>query len=229
MRIPSGANRRRIAILAIPLTAIMALTLSAGAQGATLSQRVYKVFTTEYRAENGYSTTQLQANITAAQTKLAGTAGTIDALSDSNSTAATALIDELENQYDAAGALGIFKPALTAFTALVKLPLTRTEHKSAVADETYVKRVLAINTAADLRSWQAKNFGTGGEPSNTTAFGGIIGISVPSIDLPISGTNSALKAFEKLQTEASKKVTTVLNTVGSDWTSWVAGFGIESG
>jgi hypothetical protein len=206
-----------------------ALLLSASAQAATVPQKVYKIFITEYRAELTYGTAHMQANLTAAQTKLAATASSIDALSSSNESAATALVDELEDQYDAAGALGLFKPALTAFTALSKLPLTRTEHKNAVADEAYVKRILAINAPADLASWQAAGFATADEPADTKAFGGILGIGLPSISLPITGSNSAVKTFVKLENQASDKSSGVFNTLSNDWSTWAAGFGIEAG
>jgi hypothetical protein len=216
----------------IPLFAVavaVALMLSASAQAATVSQKVDKIFTTEYKAQLAYSTAKMEANITAAQTKLAATASSIDALSSSNDSAATALVDELENQYDADGAIGLFKPALTAFTGLTKLRLKGTEHKQAVADKAYVKRVLAINTQADLARWQAASFAPASEPADTKAFGGIIGLSLPSIEISVTGTVSSIKAFEKLATKASNKRNAVFNTVSSDWSTWAAGFGIESG
>jgi hypothetical protein len=214
----------------VPLVAVgAAFLLSASAQAATVSQKAYKIFTTEYKAQLAYSTAQMQANITAAQTKLAPTASSIDALSSSNDTAATALVDELENQYDADGAVGLFKPALTAFIALSKLPLPATEHKQAIADEAYVKRVLAINTPGDLARWRAESYAPAKEPADTKAFGGIIGISLPSIDISVSGSASSIKAFEKLATKASNKRSAVFNTLSDDWSTWAAGFGIESG
>ncbi|MGO9971314.1 MAG: hypothetical protein ACLP01_00490 [Solirubrobacteraceae bacterium] len=217
-----------VATMAI-LPLAVALLLSASAQAATVSQKTYTIFATEYRAELAYSTAQMNANLEAAQTKLAATASGLDALSSSNVTAATALVDELENQYDAAGALGLFKPALTAFTALSKLPLTRTEHKAAVADEAYVERILAINTPADLGRWQATGFAGASEPADTKAFGGILGISLPSIDIPITASSSAIRTFVKLENQASDKTSAVFNTVSDDWATWAANFGIEAG
>jgi hypothetical protein len=219
----------RIATIATPLLAgAVTLLLSASAQAATLQQKVYKIFTTQYRGELAYSTARMQANLTTAQTKLAATASSIYELSSSNLSAATALVDELENQYDAAGAQGIFKPALTAFTALSKLPLKHSEHKDAVADEAYLKRVLAINTPADLASWQAAGFATASEPADTKAFGRILGLSLPWINIPVSASHSAVKRFVKLENQASKKTNAVFTTVSDDWSTWAAGFGIVS-
>ncbi len=220
-------NPTLIATAILPLG--VALLLSASAQAATVPQKVYTIFTTEYRAELAYGTAQMTANLGAAQTQLAATASGIDALSSSNVTAATALIDELENQYDAAGARGLFTPALTAFTGLSKLSLTRTEHKAAVADEAYVKRVLAIDTPADLARWQVAGFATASEPADTKAFGGFFGISVPSIAIPITGNNSAIRTFVKLENQASNKTSAVFNALSDDWATWAAGFGIEAG
>jgi hypothetical protein len=225
---PTHVPKRPVALVAVAVAVAVALLLSASAQAATVSQKVYKIFTTEYKAQLAYSTAKVQANVTAAQTKLAATASSIDALSSSNDTTATALVDELENQYDADGAIGLFKPAVTAFTALRKLPLKATEHKQAVTDEAYVKRVLAINTPGDLARWQAASFAPAREPADTKAFGGIIGLSLPSIDLSVSGSVSSIKAFEKLATKASNKRSAVFNTLSSDWSTWAAGFGIES-
>jgi hypothetical protein len=224
---PTHVLKRPAALVAV--TVAVALLLSASAQAATVSQKVYKIFTTEYKAELAYGTAQTQAKITAAQTKLAPTARSIDALSSSNGTAATALIDELENQYDGDGSIGLFKPALTAFTALSRLRLTATEHKEAVADKADVKRILAINTHGDLARWQAASFALANEPTDTNAFGGILGISLPSIDIPITGSATSIKAFEKLATKASNKTSAVFDTLSSDWPTWAAGFGIESG
>jgi hypothetical protein len=226
---PTHFRKRPNLAGAVALAAAVALLLSASAQAATVSQKAYKIFTTEYKAQLAYSNRKLQANVTAAQTKLASTAGSIDALSSSNVTAATALVNELENQYDVAGAIGIFKPALTAFIALTKLPLTPAEHKRAVTDEAYVKRVLAINTARDMSRWQAASFAPAKEPADTTSFGGIIGVSVPPIAISISGSNSAIKAFNKLQTKADNRRSDVFTTVSNDWSTWAAGFGIASG
>jgi len=223
----SHVSKRSIPLVAIAVT--VGLLLSATAQAATVSQKVYKIFTTEYKAQLAYSNSAMQANVTAAQTKLASTASSIDALSSSNDSAATALVDELENQYDADGAIGLFKPALTAFAALRKLPLNATEHKEAVADQAYVKRVLAINTPGDLARWRSASFAPGSEPADTKAFGGITGISLPSIDISLTGSSSSIKAFEKLATKASDKTSAVFSTLSSDWSSWAAGFGIESG
>ena len=229
MRLRRSVDRAHVPNRPVGLVAVaVALLLSASAQAATVSQKTYKIFTVEYKAQLAYSTAKLQANVTAAQTKLAGAASSIDALSSSNNTAATALVDELENQYDADGAIGLLKPALTAFTALRKLPLTGTEHKQAVADEAYVKRVLSINTSGDLARWQAASFAPAREPADTKAFGGIIGISLPSIDLSVSGSDSSIRAFEKLATKASNKRSAVFNTLSNDWSTWAAGFGIES-
>jgi hypothetical protein len=202
---------------------------SAAAQAATVGQKIDKILTTEYKAEVAYSATAINGNVSAAQTKLATTASAIDSLSSSDSSAATALVDELENQYDVAGAAGLFKPVLTAMTALSKLPLTHAEHKDAVAGVTYVKRVLAINTTADLTRWHDADYATGSEPADTSAFGGIIGVSLPSVSLPITGSESQVKAFVKLENKASAKVTAVFNTLSGDWSNWAAGFGIESG
>jgi hypothetical protein len=224
---PTHVPKRPVPLVAVAVAG--ALLLSASAQAATASQKPLKIFTTEYKAQLAYSTAKMRANVTAAQTKLAATASSIDALSSSNNTAATALVDELENQYDAAGAIGIFKPALAGFTALSKLPLTHTEHRQAVAGEAYVKRVLAINTARDMTRWQSASFAPTKEPADTKAFGGIIGISVPSIGISVSGSTSAIKAFEKLETKASTKRNQVFTTVSSDWSAWAAGFGIASG
>ena len=221
--------KRPTLAVAVALAAAVALLLSASAQAATVSQKAYKIFTTEYKAQLAYSNGKMQANVTAAQTKLAATASSIDALSSSNVTAATALVDELENQYDVAGGVGIFKPALTAFTALSKLRLTHAEHKQAVAGETYLKRVLAINTARDMARWQAASFAPAKEPADTKAFGGIIGASVPSIAISISGSTSAINAFNKLQTKADNKRSDVFTAVSNDWSTWAAGFGIASG
>jgi hypothetical protein len=222
-------NVRKTPALAVAVAAAVVLLVCASAQAATVSQKAYKIFTTEYKAQLAYSNGKLQASVTAAQTKLAATASSIDALSSSNVNAATALVDELENQYDVAGAIGIFKPALTAFTALSKLPLTHAEHKQAVTGKAYLKRVLAINTAGDLARWQAASFAPAKEPADTRAFGGIIGSSVPSIAISISGSTSAIKAFDKLQTKAFTKRSDVFSTVSNDWSTWAAGFGIASG
>jgi hypothetical protein len=214
--------------LAVLLLAI-ALLSTASAQAATVSQKLYKIFVKEYHAELAYSKTAMQTNLTAAQKKLAATASSIDALSSSNTTAATALVDELEGQYDAAGARGLFTATLTGFTALSKVGLTHTEHKEAVAGEASAKRILTINTATDLARWRAAGFAPGKEPANTKRFGGIIGISLPSIALPITASSSAIKAFNKLQKQASTKTTKVFNTLSNDWSTWAAGFGIEAG
>jgi len=224
---PTHVPKRPLALVAIAVG--VALLLSASAQAATVSQKVYKIFTTEYKAQLVYSTKDLQAHVTSAQTKLAATASSIDGVSSSNGTAATALFDELENQYDADGATGLFKPALTALTALGKLPLTHAEHKQAVADKAYVKRVLAINTPGDLARWQAASFAPASEPADTKAFGGIIGLSLPSVALSVSGSVSSIKAFNKLATKAGNKRSAVFNTLSSDWATWAAGFGIEAG
>jgi hypothetical protein len=232
MRLRRSADPTHVPKRLVPLVAVVVaivLLPGASAQATTVSQKVYKIFTTEYKAQLAYSTAKMQANVTSAQTKLASTASSIDALSSSNSTAATALVDELEHQYDAAGAIGLLKPALTVFTALSKLSLTRAEHKQAVADKAYVKRVLAINTPRDLGRWQAASFGPASEPADTNAFGGIIGLSLPSINLPVTGSASSIKTFEKLATKASNKSSAVFNTLGSDWSTWAAGFGIASG
>lgn len=213
----------------VAVAVVAALLLSASAQAATVPQKVYKIFTTEYKAQLAYSTKKMEASVTATQTKLAPTASSIDSLSSSNVTAATALVDELENQYDVAGATGIFKPALTAFTALSKLSLTHTEHKQVVADEAYIKRVLGINTAKDMTRWQGASYAPGSEPANTKSFGGIVGVSLPSIALSISGSTSQIKAFDKLQTKVNTRKTDVFNTLSDDWSTWAAGFGIESG
>ncbi len=222
-------SKRAAPAVGVALAAAVALILSASAQAATVSQKAYKIFTTEYKAQLAYSNGKMQANVTAAEKKLAATASSIDALSSSNATAATALVDELENQYDVAGGIGIFKPALTAFTALSKLPLTHAEHKQAVTDEAYVKRILAINTARDMSRWQAASYASAKEPADTRSFGGIIGVSVPGIAISISGSTSAINAFNKLQTKAETKRSDVFNTVSNDWSTWAAGFGIASG
>ena len=227
MRARIPLNRTLIARLAI-LPLGVALLMSASAQAATVSQKTYSIFTTEYRAELAYSTAQMNANLSAAQTKLAATGSSIDALSSSNGTAATALVDELENQYDAAGARGLFTAALSSFVSLSKLPLTRAQHKAAVADEAYLKRVLAIDTAADLARWQAAGYALATEPANTKAFGGLLGISLPSIALPIAGSNSAIRAFVKLENQASNKTSTVFNTLSNDWATWAATFGVQA-
>jgi hypothetical protein len=221
--------KRPAPAVAVALAAAVVLLLSASAQAATVSQKAYKIFTTEYKAQLAYSNAKTQASVTAAQTKLAATASSIDSLSSSNVNAATALVDELENQYDVAGAIGIFKPALTTFTALTKLRLTHAEHKQAVADEAYVKRVLAINTAGDMARWQAASFAPAKEPADTKAFGGIVGTSVPSIAVSISGSTKAIKAFNALQTKAGTRRNDVFTTVSNDWSTWAAGFGIASG
>jgi hypothetical protein len=226
---PTHVPRRPVPLVAGAVAVAVALLLSASAQAATVSQKVYKIFTAEYKAQLAYSTSKLQANVTATQTKLAATASNIDALSSSNGTEATALVDELENQYDAAGAIGIFKPTLTAFAALSKLPLTHTEHKQAVTDEAYVKRVLAINTARDMSRWQAASFASAKEPADTKSFGGIIGVSVPSIAISISGSTRSINAFNKLQTKADNYRSDLFTTVSNDWSTWAAGFGIAAG
>jgi hypothetical protein len=227
LRSPRRANH--LASIAVALATVAALLLSGSAQAATVSQKIYKIFITEYRAEIAYSTSHVQANLTSAQKRLAKTASSIDALSSSNNSAATALVDELEHQYDVAGARGLFKASMTAFTALTKLPLTPTEHKAAVDGVTYIKRAIGINTPHDLSKWQAKSFATGSEPKNTAAFGGILGVALPSISLPVSASNSAIQTFVKLKNEAGNKITTVFNTLSKDWANWASGFGIAAG
>jgi hypothetical protein len=228
MRPRRPLNRTHAARLAILLLACALLPI-ASAQAATVSQKVYTIFVKEYRAELAYSKTQMQKNLATVQTKLAPTASSIDALSSSNGTAATALVDELENQYDAAGARGVLTPVATAFAALSKIALTHTEHKDAVTDEAYLKRVLTINTPGDLARWQAAGFATAKEPSNTKRFGGLVGLSLPSIGLPITASRSAIKTFDKLEKEASTKTSKLFTTLGDDWAAWAAGFGIEAG
>jgi hypothetical protein len=226
---PTRIPKRPVPPVVVAVAVGGALLLSATAQAATASQKALKIFTTEYKAQLAYSSAKTQTNVTAAQTKLATTASSIDALSSSNDSAATALVDELENQYDADGAIGIFKPAATAFEALRKLSLPHAEHKQAIADQAYVKRVLAINTARDMSRWQAAGFSPAKEPADTKAFGGVIGITVPSIAVSVSGSTSSIKAFEKLENKASSRRTDVFTTVSSDWSTWAAGFGIASG
>jgi hypothetical protein len=83
MRLPSvdqtHVPKRPVALVALAVA--VALLVSASAQAATVSQKVYKIFTTEYKAQLAYSTAQVKAHVTAAQTKLAATASSIDALS----------------------------------------------------------------------------------------------------------------------------------------------------
>jgi hypothetical protein len=198
------------------------LLLGASAQAADLQQKTYNVFIQEYRAELAYSAGQMQG-------KLAASASSIDALSSTNQTAATALVEELENQYDAIGAVPLFRASRKALTELAKLPLTPTEHKDAVADLAYVKRALSINTAADLAHWRAAGFAAGSEPSDTKQFGGIIGLSLPSISLPVSGSASAVKTFLRLENKSSAKTSAVFTKIGDDWGTWVSRFGIQAG
>jgi opacity protein-like surface antigen len=205
------------------------LLLGASAQAADLQQKTYNVFIQEYRAELAYSAGQMHADLTAAQGKLAASASSIDALSSTNQTAATALVEELENQYDAIGAVPLFRASRKALTELAKLPLTPTEHKDAVADLAYVKRALSINTAADLAHWRAAGFAAGSEPSDTKQFGGIIGLSLPSISLPVSGSASAVKTFLRLENKSSAKTSAVFTKIGDDWGTWVSRFGIQAG
>jgi hypothetical protein len=228
MRPRRGTNPTRLATL-ITTVIVAGMLLTSGAQAATLSSKIDKILTTQYKAEIAYSNAKMEAAVTAAQTALGSTASAIDELSSSDSSAATALVDELENQYDVAGAVGLFKPALTAFTALAKLPLTKTEHKDALADEADVKHVLAINTTSDITKWHNADYAPGSEPANTKAYGGITGVGLPSIELPISGSSSAIKSFEKLEQEASSRTSTVFSTVSDDWSTWIAGYGVESG
>jgi hypothetical protein len=230
MRPHRAVNAANVARTAIPLLAVAAvLSLSAGAQAATVSQKIYKILTNEYKAQIAYSATEMQANVTTAQTKLASTASSIDALSYSNNSAATALVDELENQYDAAGAAGLFKPALTAFTAIGKLPIKGSEHKNAVADEATVKRILAINTPADLASWQAAGYAPASEPADTKTFGGFFGISLPTIGASFTGPIPSVKTLNKLATKANHLANADFSALSSDWQSWAAGFGIVAG
>jgi hypothetical protein len=216
------------ATTAITVIAV-ALPLSAAAQGATLQQKVYGIFTKQYRAELAFTPAHMQGNVTAAQQSLAATAGSIDTLSSTNDTAATALIDELENQYDMLGTEPLFKASLAADEALAKLPLTHAQHKDVLQGEAYDKRALGIDTATDLAHWQSSNFVAASEPVDTKQFGGIVGLSLPSIDLPISGTTAAIKTFTKLENKASARVSSLLNTVSDDWSSWIAAFGVQSG
>lgn len=211
------------------LAACAVLLMSASAQAATTSQRTYKIFITQYKAQIAYSATKMNANLAAAESKLASTARAIDALSSSNVNAATALVNELEHQFDVAGAIGVLKPALATFNAVSKLHLTKAQHKQAVADARYMRLILAINTTADMARWQAAGYAPAKEPANTKAFGGILGVTVPSIALPVSGSTKAIKAFIKLENKASDKTTSVFNTLGNDWSAWAAGFGIQSG
>jgi basic membrane lipoprotein Med (substrate-binding protein (PBP1-ABC) superfamily) len=207
----------------------VAVLLSATAQAATIQQKVYSIFIAEYRAELRYTQGQMHADLTSAQKQLATSASSIDALSSTNQTAATALVDELENQYDAVGAKPLLRASRKAFTALVKLPLTHTEHREAVTDLAYVKRALSINTAADLAHWRAAGYTAASEPADTKTFGGVVGLSLPSISLPVSGTNAAVKTFVRFENRSSAKTRAVFTKVGSDWGTWVARFGIQAG
>lgn len=227
-RLPELARVGSRAAVPLALALAVALSLSASAQAATVQQKAFKIFQTQYRAELAYSTAQMQANVTNAQTNLASTAGSIETLSYSNNSAATALVDELEIQYDAAGTIGIFKPARMAFAALSKLPLKRAYHNEAVSAEASVKRALAVNTAADLASWQAVSFAPASEPADTKAFGGFFGLTLPALDIPISASRSQVKAFNKLANSASNKVNAVFNTIGNDWSTWIAGYGVQT-
>jgi len=228
MRPRHAPNPTRPALTAITLIAVT-LLLSGSAQAATVQQQVYNIFTVEYHADLAFTPTQMHANLTAAQAKLAATASSIDALSSTDSTAATALIDELEAQYDQDGLRHLFEASLKAFSALAKLPLTATEHKDVVLDLTNLKHALTINTAADLRSWKAAGFSRAGEPSHTTEYGIVIGVSLPSIDLPVSGSTAAIKAFTKLETKASSRISAGFSKVGDDWGTWIAAYGVSSG
>jgi hypothetical protein len=235
MRRPRPRYPTHVATTVIALLAVgVALLLSASAQAHAVSQKTavaqkaLKIFTAEYKAQVAYSAAQMQANLNSAQTNLASTASSIDSLAQSNVVAAQALVDELEDQYDAAGALGIFKAALTANTALAKLSLPHAQHKNAVDDEAYIKRVLAINTSADLASWRSAGYAAAGEPADTKEFGVTVGLSLPSIDVAVSGSRSAIKTFEKLENKANTETNAVFNTVSSDWATWAANFGIEA-
>jgi len=208
------------------LVVAAALLLSSTAQAATVSQKNYKIFTTYYKAELAYSNSKMQANVNAAQTKLASTASSISALSSSNVNAATALVDELECQYDVAGAIGLFKADLTSLQALSKLKLPKAQHKDVMAELAYIKRVLSINTASDMAHWQAAGFAPSKEPANTKQFGGFFGVGLRSPSVSISGN---IKAFEKLANKASNKSTAVFNTLSTDWATWAAQFGIQAG
>lgn len=230
MRAHRSVNHISLRTPAAALLVACALLLMGGsAQAATTAQRIYKIFTTQYKAQIAYGATKMNANLAAAESKLASTASGIDALSSSNVNAATALVNELEHQFDVAGAVGILKPALATFNAVAKLHLTRTEHKQAVADAKYIRLILTINTASDMARWQAAGYAPAREPANTRAFGGILGITVPSIALPVTGTNKAIRAFIKLENKANDKSTSVFNTLSNDWSAWAAGFGIQSG
>lgn len=221
----------RLGRAAMTATVVMciALALSAAAQAVTPQQRLYDIFIHQYRAELAYTTAHMQGNLAAEQPRLATTASSIDALSSTHGSAATALIDELENQYYTVGAEPLFKASLASFEALATVPLTSAQHHEVILDEAYDRRALRINTAADLAQWQSSNFATGSEPVATTQFGGILGIRLPSIDLAISGTTAAIKTFTTLESKANAKVTSVFNTVSDSWSSWIARFGVQSG
>jgi hypothetical protein len=218
---------RTAAAAAATLSAIA--LLSASAQAATLQQRIYNIFTSEYRAELAFTPAELHANLTAAQPKLAATASKIDALSSTNATAATDLIDELEAQYEVTGVRPLFKAALAAYRALVKLPLTAEQHRQAVLAMADVKHALGINTARDIGQWTAGGFAAGSEPSETKEFGTILGVTLPSIDLPVSASTAAIERFTKLEDTAGTRTSADFTTASDDWGTWIAAFGVESG
>ncbi len=71
--------------------------------------------------------------------------------------------------------------ALTAFTALAKLPLPSSEHKQAVDAERIMHRLLTLNACADLTQWSDSGFSSSSEPPNTKEFGGPLSVNLPGV------------------------------------------------
>ena len=195
------------------------------AQAATVSQQADTIFVKEFHRQLSYSTSALQANLAATQTKLSTCATDIDGVSSSNANAAEALSQELEDQFTADVAAGIDRPALSAFTALAKLQLPSTEHRQAVADATLMHRLLTLNTCSDLTRWQASNFSSPSEPRNTKEFGIALSVNLPGIDIPMTLATSEVQMYDKDNNKVSAETTRIFNTVSNDWTAYAQNFG----
>lgn len=210
-----------IAVLSIGIF----LSFSNSARAATVSMRAYDIFLKEYRGQLADSAADMQSALTATQTKLASCASAVDALSQTNINAAEAFSDELEDQYTADVAVGVDKPALTAFADLAKLPLPRAEHKQVVSAEATMHRLLSLNTCADLTRWQSTSFATKTEPPNTTEFGRPLSVSLPSVDVVMTLSTSQVDKYDRQERKADQKTSTVFDAISNDWSAWAQGFG----
>lgn len=213
----------------LPLSAVLlsfgcVLLLSGAAQAATVWQKAYTISIKEFHQQLAYSSAQMQSALTATQTKLASCATTIDDLSFTSPNAAEDFANELEDQYTADVAVGVDQPALSAFTALAKLPLLRTEHKQALADQTIMHRLLTLNTCGDLTRWQATGFSSSTEPPNTKQFGQVFSVELPSFSLSLTLPTSETKNYDKLIVKAGDKTSAVFTAIGDDWSTWSQGF-----